>query len=131
MDITAALRSALDHEAIATEALVTRQHADNLAAELATALDALGFTIKKKPASRKPAAPAEVFAPNTGNPELDAFMQRKHRHDWRARLQKAISRNRPGMIPMPPPAPGHTRRPLTATARQELYEAHNVIHHSN
>lgn len=72
------IRSVLDDENIETDALVTNQHADNLAAEIAAALDAAGYVIRKKPKARAEAAPVEVFSPNTGNPELDAFMRDHH-----------------------------------------------------
>ena len=102
---TAIILEALDD--VNVDALVTKQHAQQLADELATALEIRGYAIRKKPAPRKPAAPAEVFAPNTGNPELDAFMRAHHRPDWQAHLKKACARNRPGMMTMPAPAPGH------------------------
>ncbi len=104
---------------------------DAIARQIIDALEARGYTLRKKPAPRKPAAPAEVFAPNTGNPELDAFMRAHHRPDWEARLKKALARNRPGMITMPAPAPGFSKKkPMTQQERADLWRDHNVIRHS-
>lgn len=115
---------------ITVDALVTKQHAQQLAEELADALEARGYALRKKPASRKPAAPVEVFAPNTGNPELDAFMRAHHRPDWEARLKKACARNRGGMMTMPAPAPGIPKKPMTQQERADLWRDHQVIQHS-
>lgn len=117
-------------EDVTVDALVTNQHAEQLATELADALEARGLTLKKKPAPRKPAAPVEIFAPDTGDAALDDFMRNHHRPDWEARLKKALQRNRPGMMPMPAPAPGHARKPLTQQERADLYRDHRVIQHS-
>ena len=103
---------------------------DTIARQIIDALEARGYALRKKPAPRKPAAPVEVFAPDTGNPELDAFMRAHHRPDWEARLKKALARNRPGMITMPAPAPGITRRPMTQQERADLYRDHKVVQHS-
>lgn len=124
------IRAALDHDAIKTDALVTKRHADDLADELATALDALGYTIKAKPKPRAAKAePAEELIP-TGDDALDAFIQKHHRPDWRQRLKKALQPSRPGMVNMPTPPPGHTRTPMTQQKRADLYREHNVIQHS-
>jgi hypothetical protein len=125
---TAIILEALDDVTI--DALVTKKHAQQLAEELADALEARGYALRKKPAPRKPAAPAEVFAPNTGNPELDAFMRAHHRPDWEARLKKACARTRPGMMTMPAPAPGHASKPMTQQERADLWRDHKVIQHS-
>lgn len=47
---------------------------------LSLALGEMGYVIKKAPKPRATAArkPVEVFAPNTGNPAVDAFMRRHH-----------------------------------------------------
>lgn len=129
MNATAAIiYSALDD--VMTDALVTNQHAEKLANELAAALEARGYIIKAKPAPRKPAAPVEIFAPNTGNAELDAFMNRHHNRDWEARLKKALTRTRPGMLAMPARAPGHPRKTMTQAERAELYSTYQVRQHS-
>ncbi len=124
------IRAALDD--VKTDALVTAQHADDLADEITEALEAAGYTIKAKPKRRaaKPAEPVEVFAPDTGNPDLDDFMRRHHSPDWRAKLKKALARTRPGMMNMPTPPPGHSHPPLTQQKRADLYRDHNVIQHS-
>lgn len=115
---------------VTTDALVTNQHAERLADELAQALDAAGFVIRKKPRTRKPAELVEVFNPQTGDPALDAFMRKHHHSDWQTRLKKATVRTRPGMLNMPAPAPGLPVRPLTQEARAALYRHHQVIQHS-
>lgn len=125
---TAIILDALDD--VNVDALVTNQHAQQLATELAEALEARGYTVRKKPAPRKPAAPVEVFEPNTGNPELDEFMRSHHRPDWEARLKKALARNRPGMMTMPAPAPGTPSKSLTQQGHADLWRDHNVIQHS-
>lgn len=51
---------------------------DEAAERIAAALDEAGYVIRKKPAPRKPAAPVEVFAPNTGDPKVDEFMRKHH-----------------------------------------------------
>lgn len=117
-------------EDVTVDALVTNQHAEQLATELADALEARGLTVKKKPAPRKPAAPVEVFAPNTGDADLDEFMRKHHSSDWQAKLKKALARNRPGMMTMPAPAPGIARKPLTQQERADLYRIHCVVQHS-
>lgn len=125
---TAIILEALDD--VTVDALVTKKHAQQLAEELADALEARGYALRKKPAPRKPAAPVEIFAPDTGDAALDDFMRNHHRPDWEARLKKALQRNRPGMMPMPAPAPGHARKPLTQQERADLYRDHRVIQHS-
>lgn len=75
-DTAAIILAAL--EDVTVDALVTNQHAETLAAELAATLDALGYVVKKKPAARKPATPVEPFAPNTGDSSLDDFMRAHH-----------------------------------------------------
>ena len=100
---------------------------------LALALSELGYVIKKAPKPRAAAAPratVEVFAPNTGNPKVDAFMRAHHRTDWQKHQKRAFA-SRPGMIAMPAPAPGHRHSPMTQKERAFLYAAHNVIQHSN
>lgn len=132
MDITAIIRQALDHDAIETDALVTKRHADDLAAELAKALDALGYTIKAKPKPRTAAAaePVEELI-LTGDASLDAFIEKHHRPDWRKRLAKALQKTRPGMANMPPEPPGHPRKPMTQKERAALWEVHRVQHISS
>lgn len=56
---------------------------DEAAEALAVALDDAGYVIRKKPASRKPAAPVQVFAPNTGDAALDEFMRNHHDPKYR------------------------------------------------
>lgn len=111
------------------DALVTNQHAQQLAEELAAALEARGYTVRKKPAPRKPAAPVEHLV-SQGDAALDEFIRTHHHPDWRAQLKKALSRTRPGMMTMPTPAPGHAHKPLTQTERAALYVDHKVIQHS-
>jgi hypothetical protein len=123
------IRAALDETK--TDALVTARHAGDLADEIAEALEAAGYTLKKKPAPRKPAEPVEAFAPNTGSPELDAFMTRKHAHNWREKLKKALARTRPGMMTMPTPPPGHAPKPMTQQERADLWRDHKVQQHSS
>lgn len=98
---------------------------------LALALSELGYVIKKapKPRTATPRATVEVFAPNTGNPKVDAFMRKHHRHDWEKHQRRAFA-SRPGMIAMPAGAPGHPKRPMTQAERAHLYRAHNVVQHS-
>lgn len=74
------IRAALDD--VKTDALVTTQHADDLASELATALDALGYVIKKKPAPRKPAEPVRPLV-SQGDPALDEFIRTHHNPNWK------------------------------------------------
>lgn len=46
---------------------------------------ALGRFVDPKPATvRKPAASVKVFAPNTGDARLDAFMRSHHDPKWKA-----------------------------------------------
>lgn len=108
------------------------QAPDAIARQVINALEAAGYTIKAKPKPRaaKAAEPVEVFAPDTGNPDLDDFMRRHHSPDWRAKLKKALARTRPGMMNMPTPPPGHSHSPLTQQKRADLYREHNVIQHS-
>ena len=103
---------------------------DAIARQIIDALEARGYALRKKPAPRKPAAPAEVFAPNTGNSELDAFMRTHHRPDWQAHLKKACARNRPGMVTMPAPAPGLPPKRMTQQERADLWDEHKVVRHS-
>lgn len=125
---TAIILDALDD--VNVDALVTKEHAQQLAEELADALEARGYALRKKSNTRKPTAPVEAFAPDTGNAELDAFMRAHHRPDWQARLKKAKARSRPGMVSMPAPALGHSHRPMTPGERATLWEDHRVIQHS-
>jgi hypothetical protein len=83
----------------------------------------------KKPRAAKPAEPAEELIP-TGDTDLDAFIAKHHRPDWRARLKKALQKNRPGMVSMPSPAPGHDHPAMRPQTRADLYRKHNVIQHS-
>lgn len=117
-------------EDVTVDALVTKRHAQQLAEELAHALEARGYALRKKPAPRKPAAPVEVFAPDTGNAELDIFMRAHHRPDWEARLKKACARSRPGMMQMPAPAPGHPSKSMAQQERADLWRDHKVIQNS-
>ena len=98
---------------------------------LALALSELGYVIKKapKPRAAAPRAAFEAFAPNTGDPKVDAFMRTHHRPDWEKHQKRAFA-SRPGMISMPAPAPGVSHKPMTRTERARLYEAYNVIQHS-
>ena len=64
---------------------------------LMSALDAAGYVVRKKPATRRTVAPVEPFAPNTGDPRVDDFMRRKHDPKHRPLpLPKA-----PGARPLP------------------------------
>lgn len=94
---------------------------------LMSALDAAGYVVRKKRATRRTVAPVEAFAPNTGDPRVDDFMRKHHRHDWEAHQRRAFA-NRAGMIPMPSPAPGRTKRPTTQTERARLYRGFNVVY---
>lgn len=87
-------------DAVTVDALVTKAHAEQLATELAEALDEAGYVIRKKPAPRKAAAPVAVFSPNTGNAELDGFMSRSHA----ARGRKTFPQPKigPGLPPLRP-----------------------------
>lgn len=54
------------------------------AAELDVIRLAIGRMVEaKKVRARKPAAPVEVFAPNTGDRALDDFMRRHHDPKWK------------------------------------------------
>lgn len=65
---------------------------------LMSALDAAGYVVRKKPATRRAVAPAEVFAPNTGDPRVDDFMRKHHDPKYKPRpLPKA-----PGLPPLRP-----------------------------
>ncbi len=80
-------------EDVNVDALVTKKHAQQLAEELADALEVRGYALRKKPAPRKPAEPVEAFAPNTGDAALDDFMRKHHDPKYRpAPMPKA-----PGM----------------------------------
>ena len=57
--------------------------AGSLAEAIVEHLDGAGFVIRKKPTSRKAAAPVEPFAPNTGDPQLDEFMRSHHNPKWK------------------------------------------------
>ena len=91
----------------------------------------MGYTIRKKPKPRTPAAPTPAFSPATGDTGLDEFMRTHHRTDWQTRLKKACARSRPGMMTMPAPAPGIARDSMTQQERADLWVDHNVIQHSN
>ena len=54
---------------------------------LMSALDAAGYVVRKKPATRRTVAPVEAFAPNTGDPRVDNFMRKHHRHDCLGRCK--------------------------------------------
>lgn len=123
------IREILNDENIETDALVTKQHADNLATELVEAFEAAGYVIRKKPTPRA-SKPVETLV-LTGDADLDTFIEKHHRPDWRTRLKKALSPSRPGMMSMPSPAPGHYRKPMTQQERADLYVEHRVIQHSN
>lgn len=116
-------------EDVTVDALVTNQHAQQIAAELADALEARGFAIRKKPAPRKPAAPVKHLV-SQGDAALDEFIRTHHSSDWEARMKKATSRTRPGMMSMPSPAPGHGSKALTQTELATLYADHKVIQYS-
>jgi len=75
-DTAAIIYAAL--EDVTTDHIVTVQAAQQLAAEVAAALDANGYVVKKKPAPRKAAPVREPFAPNTGDSSLDDFMRAHH-----------------------------------------------------
>lgn len=67
---------------------------------LALALSELGYVIKKvpKPRAAAPRRVVEVFAPNTGDPKVDAFMRAHHNPKYRPLpMPKA-----PGMKPLRP-----------------------------
>ena len=98
-----------------------------LGPDLMSALDAAGYVVRKKPATRRTVAPVEAFAPNTGDPRVDDFMRKHHRHDWEAHQRRAFA-SRTGMIPMPSPAPGRPKRSMTQTERANLYRGFNVIY---
>lgn len=69
-----------------------------LGPDLMSALDAAGYVVRKKPATRRTVAPAEVFAPNTGDPRVDDFMRKHHDPKYRPLpLPKA-----PGLPPLRP-----------------------------
>lgn len=125
MDITAIIREALNGAG-------SRTIPDAHISLIANALEAAGYTIKKKPAPRtaKPAEPAEELI-LTGDAALDTFIETHHRPDWRKRLAKALQKTRPGMANMPTPPPGHAPKPMTQTERARLWEAHRVQHHSS
>lgn len=99
-------------EDVSVDALVTNQHAETLAAEVAAALDALGYVVKKKPAPRKAAAPVAPFAPNTGDPQLDDFMRAHHDPKWK-----------PG--PMPKSPSGYVTGRLSEKAFDAINESWN------
>lgn len=86
-------------DGVTVDALVTKQHAEDLATELAAALDAAGYTVRKKPAPRKTAAAEPAFEPNTGDPKLDDFMRRKHNPKARIKSPPA-GRGLPALRPM-------------------------------
>lgn len=96
-----------------------------LASELAAALEASGYVIRKRPTPRKPEQ-VDAFNPSTGNAEVDAFMRRRHRADWRKHYDNAFKARR-GMAPMPPKPRGVGVTGLTMQERAELYSQFNVI----
>lgn len=77
----------------------TGRSSREIAEEIVADLDIAGFTIRKKPSTRRataPREPVEVFAPNTGNPAVDAFMRAHHNPKYKPLpLPKA-----PGMKPL-------------------------------
>ena len=91
-------------EAIAQAIRDPRFYADDVEHEqaarfLVAELEAAGYAVKPKPKPRasKVAAPAaEPFAPNTGDPVVDAFMRRKH--DPKHKLVKMPTA--PGLPPL-------------------------------
>lgn len=65
---------------------------------LMSALDAAGYVVRKKPATRRTVAPVEAFAPNTGDPRVDDFMRKHHDPKYKPLpLPKA-----PGLPPLRP-----------------------------
>lgn len=80
----------------------------------------------KPRAAAKPAPEPEPFTPDTGDEKLDAWLTAHHCPDWEARLAKALRRNVPGMMPMPAPAPGIARKPMTQQERADLYRVHVI-----
>ncbi len=95
---------------------------------LMSALDAAGYVVRKKPATRRTVTPVEAFAPNAGDLRVDAFMRKHHRHDWETHQRRAFA-SRTGMIPMPSPAPGRSKkRPMTQSERDALYAYFNVVY---
>lgn len=132
MDITAIIREVLEQAHLSTDKQYAAQLAEDIAPRLARGLDAAGYTLKKKPASRatKPAEPVEELV-LTGDAALDTFIETHHRPDWRKKLAKALQKTRPGMMTMPSPPPGLPRKPMTQAERAALWEAHRVQHHSS
>lgn len=80
----------------------------------------------KTRAAAKPAPEPEPFTPDTGDEKLDAWLIAHHRPDWRERLATALKPRRRNMIPMPAPAPGIARKPMSQQERADLYRAHVI-----
>lgn len=67
-------------------------------AAVVAALEAAGYVVRKKPATRRTVAPVEAFAPNTGDPRVDDFMRKHHDPKYKPLpLPKA-----PGLPPLRP-----------------------------
>lgn len=111
MSTTAAiLREALAHDLIETDHIVTVVAADALATELAAALEALGYVIKKKPAPRKATEPSRPLV-SQGDPALDEFIRTHHDPKYKP-------------LPMPKSTfPGDTPRPLRVVLEEAIEAA--------
>lgn len=96
----------------------TGRAASVFAEEILADLDAAGYVIRKKPATRSsaPRPRVEPFAPNTGNPAVDEFMRKHHDPKYKpAPLPK--SPGLPALRPMKGQQAGRRREGLAHRGR--------------